>query len=123
MSTNRIETYFKLRDELDALKRQEKSIREDLDKAELDIISFLEENDLEQVRSDRGSLSLSVKLYPSVKSEQKHEFINWAVANDRMDMMIVRPNEKSVRDYFQETNDLPDGVETFLRSKLNMRRK
>ncbi len=118
-----IDTYFALRTQLDELKRQEKDIREEMDKAEADIIKFLEDNDLEQVKTEQGSLTLSVKMYPSIRSDKKHEFIDWAVKHDRLDMMIVRANDKSIRDYFEETNDLPDGVETFVKSKLNMRRR
>lgn len=116
------ERYFEIRSQLDEIRRQEKELKEEQTKVEYEIINFLEENELEQVRTKAGSLTKNVNMYASVKSEEKPEFIKWAVASGRPDMMIVRPNDKAVREFYLDTGELPVGVETYMATKLNMRR-
>lgn len=118
----RINEFFKLKNQLDELKAKERDIRERMEAIELDIITDLENAGLEQARAELGSVTLNTKMYPSVTSDRKQDFITWSVNNGRLDMLIVRPNERSVREFFEETNELPDGVETYIKTKLNTRR-
>ena len=62
-------------------------------------------------------------MYPSIKAGEKEDFIKWAVENNRTDMLVVRPNEAAVRSFFEEANVLPAGVDTYMKTKLNMRRR
>ena len=55
--------------------------------------------------------------------KDKEKFYRWVVAKDKFEFAQARINAAAFREYFELENLYPDGVETYLKEKINMRKR
>lgn len=115
------ELLFELREEKDSLNEELKEVRKQIDELQYNIIEEMEDQGLEKHSTHRGTISLSVKLYPNVIDKQ--EFINWCVDNGHYGMIVARANEASFREFFEENFEYPQGTDAYEKPTLNVRRR
>ena len=117
----KVNRYFEIRDEKDAINAQLKEINEQQEDVELQIIADMEQSGLSKTETSRGSISVAVGMYPEI--EDKESFYRWVIANNRWDMVQKRISRGPVLELFETKNILPDGVSTYTKQTINMRRK
>jgi len=117
----KVNRYFEIRDAKDAINAQLKEINEQQEYVELQIIADMEQSGLSKTETSRGSISVAVGMYPEI--EDKESFYRWVIANNRWDMVQKRISRGPVLELFETKNILPDGVSTYTKQTINMRRK
>jgi hypothetical protein len=115
-----VEQMFELRKEKEDLKQAEKEINKMLDELTQKAIDLMETQGIDSLRVSSGTVSRSVALYPSVADKQA--FINFCVANNRPDLMVVSANRGTFKEYFEQYNEYPDGLDAYEKATLNFRR-
>lgn len=104
--------------QLEALKTEE---QKRLDEIEYLMITKMEEAGLTSAGISRCTFSLKVEPYPQVKDMAL--FVKWAADNDKPEMIQKRVSSAVFREYFEQTNELPDGVDTYEKKTLGMRKR
>ena len=112
---------FKLREQKAELAAETTKLNKQIDYLRHLIVEDMENAGLDRVATEEGSISAKLKVYPTVTA--KEDFINWCVNNGRTDMMIIRANEASFREYFEECFEYPEGLEGYEKTDLNVRRR
>ena len=115
-----VEQMFELRKEKEAIKQREREINKLLDELSMKAIQMMETQGIDSLRVPSGTVTRSVALYPSVADKQA--FINFCVANDRPDLMVVSANRGTFKEYFEQYNEYPDGLDAYEKATLNFRR-
>ena len=104
--------------QLEALKTEE---QKRFDEIEYLMITKMEEAGLTSAGISRCTFSLKVEPYPQVKDMAL--FVKWASDNDKPEMIQKRVSSAVFREYFEQTNELPDGVDTYEKKTLGMRKR
>ena len=104
--------------QLEALKTEE---QKRFDEIEYLMITKMEEAGLSSAGISRCTFSLKVEPYPQVKDMAL--FVKWAADNDKPEMIQKRVSSAVFREYFEQTNELPDGVDTYEKKTLGMRKR
>lgn len=104
--------------QLEALKTEE---QKRFDEIEYLMITKMEEAGLTGAGISRCTFSLKVEPYPQVKDMAL--FVKWAADNDKPEMIQKRVSSAVFREYFEQTNELPDGVDTYEKKTLGMRKR
>lgn len=104
--------------QLEALKTEE---QKRFDEIEYLMITKMEEAGLTSAGISRCTFSLKVEPYPQVKDMAL--FVKWAADNDKPEMIQKRVSSAVFREYFEQTNELPDGVDTYEKKTLGMRKR
>lgn len=115
-----VEQMFALREEKEALKQREREINILLDELSMKAIRMMEMQGIDSLRVPSGTVTRSVALYPSVVDKQA--FINFCVENNRTDLMVVSANRGTFKEYFEQYNEYPDGLDAYEKATLNFRR-
>lgn len=104
--------------QLEALKTEE---QKRFDEIEYLMITKMEEAGLSSAGISKCTFSLKVEPYPQVKDMAL--FVKWAADNDKPEMIQKRVSSAVFREYFEQTNELPDGVDTYEKKTLGMRKR
>lgn len=104
--------------QLEALKTEE---QKRFDEIEYLMITKMEEAGLSSAGISRCTFSLKVEPYPQVKDMAL--FVKWAADNDKPEMIQKRVSSAVFREYFEQTNEFPDGVDTYEKKTLGMRKR
>lgn len=115
-----INVYFESRDLKADISKQEKRANKIKADLELEIIERMEEMELLKSAGEKGSVTRSVKMHPSVKEVES--FVKWVVENDRFEMLQKRCSPAAVLEYLDLFNMLPPGIETYEKKSLNIGR-
>jgi len=116
---DKLNQIFELRARKAELNDEIKSINREIERLEFELIKEMDEQGLERLQTETGSATRSVALYPKV--EDKEAFVNWCVENARLDMLVAQANRGSFREYFEENNEYPEGVDAYEKASLNYR--
>lgn len=111
---------FELKERKAALEAKKREVNKMIDDIEFMIIQKMDENGLDRLSVDEGTVSKKVELYPRV--EDKDAFINWALNNGYAGMITAQVNRAVFKEYYEEYNEYPEGVDAFEKPKLNTRR-
>ena len=113
--------YFEARDVKDGINQQLKEVNEELNEVTAQIIDAMEDHELEQLRTERGSLTLKVDIHPQVVDLD--EFVRWCVDEGRVDYLQKRINAGPYREALLEGFALPAGTDSYKKLNLLMRRR
>ena len=111
---------FDLRNQKAELEAKVKDITREIEELNWEIIQGMENAGLDKMTVAEGTVSRTVKLYPSI--QDKDTFINWCVEQGLPGMMVVRANEAVFREFFDQHNEYPEGLDAFEKATLNVRR-
>ena len=119
-----IERYIKLRDKKAQMKAAFDASTADINTAmtrcEQVILEEINSQGVESVRTEFGTAFKSVTT--SVTAADGEMFMQFCIANDRMDMLEKRPNKTAVEEYKAANDDLPPGINYRQAVSLNVRR-
>lgn len=119
-----IERYVKLRDKKAQMKAAFDASTSDINTAmtrcEQVILEEINAQGVESVRTEFGTAFKSVTT--SVTAADGELFMQFCIANDRMDMLEKRPNKTAVEEYKAANDDLPPGINYRQAVSLNVRR-
>ena len=116
-----IDTMKELKDAKDVLRGKIKDLQIDFDNLELQLIEEMKFQKLEKAAGKLASATLKIENYPSVKD--KEQFYLWVVRENHFEFTQSRINAAAFRELFEQKNVMPDGVETYLKEKINMRKR
>ena len=69
----------------------------------------------------RCTFSLRAEMYPQVKDLD--QFVRWAADNNKTEMLQRRVSAAVFREHFEETHEMPDGLDTYEKVTLGMRKR
>lgn len=120
----RVRQYIQVRDALDALKKRQeeeaKPLKEILDMLAGVIQTFLDTNNLENLRTDAGSCYLSTRHTASVADPDA--FMNYVISTGKFDLLERRAKVEAVKDHVQKHGVLPTGVNLSALTSVGVRR-
>lgn len=111
---------FTLRRRKDELNSLLKEVNKEISALEYKIINSMDDTGIDKLSVSEGTISKRVELYPKI--EDKEAFINWAVENGYVGMIQGQVNRAVFREFFNETNEYPDGVDAYEKPVLSVRR-
>lgn len=112
---------FELREKKDKLRSELSEVQAEIDKVEYQLIEKMEETGLDKISTDRGTASMKIEIYPSVAD--LNALVNWAYENNKPEIVQKRVSKKVFEEWFEQTGEFPEGIKTYERKKLNVRRK
>lgn len=125
METNK---YKNLVTELRNLKEQKekkneeiKAINSSITQVENMLMSELQTDGLDTIKvSGIGTVYITTTDYPQVTDMDS--FVNWCAENNRADMIQKRVSSTAFKQYVEEFNEYPDGVDSYVKETVNLRR-
>ena len=125
METNK---YKNLVTELRNLKEQKekkneeiKAINSSITQVENMLISELQTDGLDTIKvSGIGTVYITTTDYPQVTDMDS--FVKWCAENNRADMIQKRVSSTAFKQYLEEFNEYPDGVDSYVKETVNLRR-
>ena len=115
--------WFELKGTREELKRHDDMLRLRQEDLEVAVIELMEAEDLVRADCEKGSVTLKVKSMPRIVDFEA--FAHW-VAEDltaRLGFLYRQVKETAVNEMLEETGSLPNGVDTYLKTRLNKRSK
>lgn len=107
-----VQAYLKLREMRSELKRafdaKDSVLTEQMDKLSGFLAQQLADTGATQLGTTHGTAYRQLKVKPSCGDWGS--FWAWAAENHRFDMLEKRLSAKTVKEYFEETSELPPGV-------------
>ena len=116
----KIEELYDLRVRKEELTSQLSEVNKSIDSLEYGLIELLEEAGLDKARSNHGTATLKVELYPQIKDHET--FVKWCVDNGKTDMLQKRVSTTSFKEYFNQNNMYPDGVDAYNKKSISFRK-
>ena len=118
-----VTSWFIIKDEREELKRRDKELIKQQDDLEEKIIEIMDSEDLNRVDSEKGSVTLQIKSMPRVVDFSK--FMDWVTADlqNRIGFLHRRVKDTAVNEMLENIGALPDGIDTYLKPRLNKRKK
>lgn len=122
---NVVSAYIKLRDMRSVIKREYEAkdnvLIEKMDKLEGFLAQQLADTGATQLGTTHGTAYRQLNLKPSCGDWGS--FWPWAAANDKFDMMEKRLSAKAIKEYYEETSELPPGVSIIQEYKIVVRKR
>jgi hypothetical protein len=112
---------FDMREQIRDLDAQKTALQKDFDEVEYTMIQLMQDAGLTNAGIESCTFSLKTELYPQVKDLDA--FVRWAADNDKAEMLQKRVSAAVFREYFESTNELPEGIDTYDKVTLGMRRR
>jgi predicted nucleic acid-binding Zn-ribbon protein len=110
-----------LKTQMDGINERKSDLQKEIDALEFQIITRMDESGVDRISSSNGTATLKVEMYPQV--ENMEELVQWCADNGRADMIQKRISSTAFKDFFDETNEYPDGVKTYEKKSILFRRK
>jgi hypothetical protein len=104
-------------DEINALKSDIYQRREVAEKL---IIEKLEEQNIDSIKTDVGTISKKVKLYPRVTDMDALR--DWVVQTGRLDILTKHVSRGVFAEIFEDTGAYPDGMDAYDKATITFRR-
>lgn len=112
---------FDMREQIRELEAQKTAIQKEFDETEYAMIQLMQDAGLTNAGIDKCTFSLKTELYPQVKD--LGSFVRWAADNDRAEMLQKRVSAAVFREYFESTNEMPEGLDTYDKVTLGIRKR
>lgn len=115
--------WFELKGTREELKRHDDMLRLRQEDLEVAVIELMESEDLVRADCEKGSVTLKVKSMPRIVDFEA--FAAW-VAEDltaRLGFLYRQVKETAVNEMLEASGELPNGVDTYLKTRLNKRSK
>lgn len=115
------DSLFDKREEIRELEAQKTTIQKEFDEIEYRMIEKMQDAGLSNAGISRCTFSLKQEAYPQVKDLVA--FVKWAAENDKAEMLQKRVSAAVFKEYFESTNEMPDGIDTYDKLTLGMRKR
>lgn len=112
---------FDRREEIRELEAKKTAIQKDFDEIEYVMIQKMQDAGLSSAGIPRCTFSLTVAAYPQVKDLDA--FVQWAAKNGKAEMLQKRVSSAVFSEYFAATNEMPEGLDTYDKTTLGMRKR
>lgn len=112
---------FQAREAIRELEARKTEVQKMYDEMEYVMIEKMQEAGLSNAGIPACTFSLKVEMYPQVKDIDA--FVRWAADNNKAEMLQRRVSAAVFREYFEQANQMPDGVDTFEKTTLGMRKR
>lgn len=116
-----LDQLFELRETKKELAKEQSAIQAEMDKLERQISEQMEALGLEKIAGTKATATLRAEIYPSVSD--KAAFYNFVVQNQSYELTQSRINAAAYRERLMNGDVLPDGVTTYDKIKLSIRKK
>jgi hypothetical protein len=116
-----VDQLFVKRSRKEELEEELKGVKAEIEKLEYDCIQAMKDEGVDKTSTGSGSVTLKVEQYPSVTDLEA--LVDWAHANGMAGILQRRVSKTVFDEYFEDTGEYPDGVDTYVKEKLNFRRK
>lgn len=125
MESNKYKT---LVEQLRALKEQKekkneeiKAINSEITQVENMLLTELQTDGLDTIKVNGvGTVYITTTDYPQVIDMDA--FVAWCAENNRADMIQKRVSSTAFKQYVEETNEYPEGVNSYVKETVNLRR-
>ena len=114
-----IKEIFAKRKEKAALEHSKKQVQAEIDELEYKAQILMDEQALDSIRTDSGTVTRKIELYPNVVDKQA--FVEYCVANARLDLLVIQANRGTFREFYENMNEYPEGLDAFEKVGLNYR--
>lgn len=114
-------TLREIRDRQGEIKEVEKALNTRKEIIEKRIIEKLEEENVNSMSTEYGTLTKVTKLYPSVADYESLR--DWVLETGRLDILQKRVTTTVFAEIFEETGEYPDGIDAFDKVSINFRKK
>lgn len=98
-----------------------KEIKEQIEQTQQEILEFMEGVGLDSVKNDKATLTRSVDMYPNVTDMEA--FVKAAYETNMPGLLQKRVSKGAFEEYFEMYGEYPPGTDSYLKTKLNMRRR
>lgn len=110
--------YVVLREQKDELKKQLSEVQSQLDEAEVELVNWLENNSLTNVKSELGTISLRAEVYARIDDEATA--FSWLRENNMGDIIKETVHSKTLASLVKDNGDIP-GVVSHYQTKISFR--
>lgn len=117
----KIDKLYELRGQKAEIQAQLKEVQADIDKLEWEIIENMQSVGIDKTATNKATVSVKAEMYPQVKD--MNAFVEWCAKTGRAEMIQKRVSSGVFKEYFEQTGEYPDGVDTYNRIKLSFRKK
>lgn len=114
------EEYFTLTAKKRELTQQLEDVKKDLACVEESLLLWLEDNDLEQIKGEYGTIFTRTDYYARITDEPTA--FKWLEENDMGDIIKRTVNSKTLSSVVRDRGEFP-GIETSLVTKIGFRSK
>jgi hypothetical protein len=115
------EFLFHTRNNLREIEEERKAEQAIYDTIEYHMIQKMEAAGLSNAGIKECTFSLKHEMYPQVKDIDA--FVKWAADNGKAEMLQRRVSAAVFKEYFEATNEMPDGIDTYDKITLGMRKR
>lgn len=112
---------YTTREEMRELDAQKTDRQKAYDEAEYFLIQKMEESGLKAAGIDKCSCTIKSEAYPQIKDMEG--FVAWCADNNRADMLQKRVSKKSFDEYFEQTAEYPEGIDTYDKVTVLLRKR
>ena len=116
-----IDKIFELRQKKDDINAELKELNAEINDLEYQAICAMDDAGLDKTSTGSGSVSMKIEQYPNVTD--LNSLVNWAFENGKPEILQRRVSKGVFKEYFEETGEYPDGIDTFEKKTLNYRRR
>lgn len=121
-----IDKYIVLREKKEAIQRRHKDelakLNEQMSTVEKWLHRELHRDGLSKQSSEQGN-TVFLQTADSCSVQDKEAFLNYVKENDRFELMDVRANKSTVRDFMGNFDEIPPGIKFTSTEVVRVRRK
>jgi predicted transcriptional regulator len=110
-----------LKDQMDEINTTKSDLQKEIDQLEFQVISEMERNGVDKTTCNRATASLKIKMCPQIKDMDS--LLRWCYENNRPDMLQKRVSDTAFKEFYEENNEYPDGIDTYEKKTINFRRR
>jgi len=116
----KIDKLYELKVKKDGLTAELSELGKEIYAMEYGLLTEMEDLGIDKVQATKGTATRSVNMYPQVKDKQA--FVSWILDNNKVEMIQSRVSAGVFREYFEETGEYPDGIDTYQKSTILFRK-
>jgi hypothetical protein len=118
---DKIDAIYHLREQKYGFDAQAKKIQETIDQVKQEILGEMEVLKIDRASGDKASAFIEIKFHPSVVDKEK--FFTWAVKNKKFEFVQSRCNTAAIKEFHEQKNKLPEGIEVHTEAEIMLRKK
>lgn len=110
-----------LKDTKERKNEEIKALNAEISQVEAELITSMQADGIDSTRIDGvGTCYITTEDYPQVKD--MNALVKWAADNNMPEMIQKRVSNVAFKDYVAEYNMFPDGIDTFVKETVHLRR-
>lgn len=117
----RLTNLYRIREEIRELDAVKKALQADYEQEEYYLIEKMQAEKVTTAGIANCTASLKQEKYPKV--DDMESFVTWCAQNGRADMIQKRISKAAFDEYYATNNEYPDGVDTYDKLTLGLRKR